>query len=144
MAHIVFNWFWHWLVGWGGVSLLVGIGAGAVWWFIPAIFTKVRALAFNVAIGALAFNAVYTMGFQNGASTTRAQWKADEQRAIERGGDAREAAEQEIPAAEPDQPVVDPEPVLPAPGVAAPTPRPRMRPAAPRWMSDDRYNRDNH
>lgn len=147
MAHIIFNAIWHWLFGWGGISLFVAIGAAAVWWFIPAVFTKVKALAFNVAIGALAFNSVYTMGYQNGASGVRAEWLAAEQRATDRGRDVRETSEREIPAVAVDdeRPALCPD--VPSesntPGVVAPKTTPRARPAVPGWMRNDRHNRDN-
>lgn len=127
----------EWFLGWAGLSLLVGLAAGAAWWFIPAIFSKLRAIAFNVMIGAFAFNFVFSMGFKNGAASTKVQWDAAEQRQRDRGADAREQAEQEIP------PVVDeprPEPV--ASGSVTPIPRRKPVPV-PSWMRDDKYNRDN-
>jgi hypothetical protein len=134
---------WGWLIGWGGLSLLVAAGAGAVWWFIPAIFTKVRALAFNVAVGALAFNFVYTMGLQHGASATKAAWDAAVQQSIDRGGDAREQAESEIPpvAGDPPPPAAC-ELAEPAAPPAASPPAAR-KPAPRRLFPNDRFDRDN-
>ncbi len=138
MSTIIFNWIWHWFVSWAGLSVLVALAAGAAWWLLPPIFVKAKALAFNIMLGALAFNFVYTMGYQNGASITKAEWDKREQAAIDRGRDIRDQAEAEI------EPVVE-EPVVPASGSTAPVPAPRRPvPAPPRWMSDDRYNRDNH
>jgi|GEM_PF-4740743 len=146
MLSLIGHWLRDWFLSWAGLSILVAVGAAVVWWFIPPIFIKVKALAFNVAIGALAFNFVYTMGFENGASSTRTQWKAAEQNAIDRGGTAREQAEQEIPPVV-DAPMVEEQPQpqsCPAPGSTAPAPRPRARPTpVPRELRDDKFNRDN-
>lgn len=130
MTQLILKWTLDWLIGWGGLSLLVALGAGAIWWFIPRIFTNIRAVALNVAIGALAFNAVYTTGYQNGAATTRREWTDAEARTIEHGADVRRNAEQEIEAV-PETPPVAGNPV------------PVPRGAVPRWMRDDRHNRDN-
>lgn len=146
MASLAFHWIVNWLLGWGGISLLVAIGCGAIWWFLPPMAVKARSLALHVGIGALAYNFAYSMGYQNGATTVRTEWKAAEQRAIESGRDARDQAEQEIEPAV-DSPVVEDQPQSqpsPAPpGSVAPVPH--RRPAAvPGWMRNDRNNRDNH
>ncbi len=139
MISLAFHWALNWLIGWGGVSLLVALCAGAVWWFIPAVFIKLRALAFNVAIGALAFNFVYTMGYQHGSDGMRSQWLAAEQRTIEHAADVRRSAEQEIEPVVETQPEACPEPP-PVPGTVTPL---RAPVAVPRWMRDDKRNRDN-
>jgi hypothetical protein len=123
------NWAFNWLFGWGGVSLFVALGAGAVWWFIPAIFVKFRALAFNVAIGALAFNLIFTTGYTNGASDTKAAWDAAERGTAERGDKIREEAEQAIP------PEAGPDDVVPAPVTNPPSGRVRHHKL-------DKYDRD--
>jgi hypothetical protein len=92
IGRLVFNWLW----GYGGISLIVAIGAGAAWLLLPACLVKSRGLALHVAIGAIAFNIVYSMGFSNGASTVRRQWADAEQNMLSKGSDARKEAEAEI------------------------------------------------
>jgi hypothetical protein len=133
VTELLFRWTLDWLIGWGGLSLFVGLGAGAAWFLLPALFVKLRALAFNVALGAFAFNTVYTMGYGNGAATTKAEWKAAEGRGIKTGEDDRTTSEQEIP------PVVEQT-------VEGPVAKPHNPPAAPprkRLFRGDPYNRDN-
>lgn len=131
MTQLVLKWALDWLIGWGGLSLIVAAAAAAVWVIVPRIFTTIRAIAFNVAIGALAFNFAYTMGYRHGANVTRAEWAAAEARQLERGADARAEAEQAIPQLDGAQPD------------AVPVPVPVPRNGVPRWMRDDIYNRDN-
>lgn len=73
MLHLIFSWVTDWLFGWGGVSLLVAIGAGLVWWSVP--IPRLQTLAGGVAIGALAFNIAYTTGYSAGASETNTAWE---------------------------------------------------------------------
>jgi len=139
MMSLAFHWIVNWLIGWGGISLLVAIGAGVVWWFLPPFAVKARSLAMHVGIGALAYNFAYSMGYQNGATTVRTEWKAAEQRAIDRAKDAHVDAAETIPL-EPETAQSCPE-AAPAPGVVAPLPRPPR--VIPRWMRDDRYHRND-
>lgn len=136
---LLWTWFIDWLIGWGGLSLVIAACAGAVWWFVPV--PAIRTLALHIAIGALAFTSVYSMGYNDGAAATRTEWKAEELRAVEQGSSAHREAEQAIPpAVEEPAPATCPEPLTP--GSVAPAPR---KPApVPRWMRDDRHNRDNH
>jgi hypothetical protein len=119
-------------IGWLGIGLIPALACAAVVWFFPPL--RKFAIAAGV-LWAVAFLA-YTYGDNNGADRVQDDWKAAEQRAIERGSDARSEAESAIP------PLVEeprPEPVVP--GVVAPVPR--SKPAAPRRLSNDRYERDN-
>lgn len=65
---------WGWMLSWGGLSLIVSIAAGLVWWFIPPIFTKLRTIALQVCIGAAIGNAVFTKGYGDGVSVTKDAW----------------------------------------------------------------------
>ena len=70
-AQVLWHSFTHWIIGWGGVSLLVAALAGALWYFTPPILSspEARAVLFNVALGALAFsfisNYFYTSGYSS-------------------------------------------------------------------------------
>jgi hypothetical protein len=114
------KWIVGWL-GWFGIGAVPIAIAVAIIWFFP----RIRTVAAMVAVGwALAFGS-YTLGDINGAARIKAEWKAAEQRAIEKGRNARERAEQDIPA-------------------VAPDPGPRNRDNPPKWVRDDPDNRDNH
>lgn len=123
-------------IAWLGVGLLPVAVAAAVIWFFPP-FRRIAILA--AAFWLTAFIAL-TVGDTNGARRVTSEWKAAEQRAIERGSDVREQAEKEIP------PVVGD----PAPAACEPAPPPAAVPATRRWpwprrvRDNDPYNRDNH
>lgn len=126
-----------WIAG-GAVPLLI---AAAVIWFFPS-FRQIAALA--AAFWFAAFTA-YTVGDTNGASRVQSKWDAAEQYAVREGRDAHAQAERTIEQvlAEPDATPACDKPVPGPPGAAA-TPARRVVPRpVPRWMQNDRHNRDN-
>lgn len=137
-----------WILSIVGVLGVGGFAAALI--FAPplaAAFVKIalnvleRILSTRIGVGIVVGIACSIAGFlygeHEGAAGVQAKWDAAEQRAIQRGSNARETAEQEIP------PVVEEprqEPVVP--GVVTPVPR-RKPVAAPDWMRNDPDNRDN-
>lgn len=93
-----------WFLQWAGLSALapvvglLGLGfsitaaAIAVAVFIPAL----RRIALPVALAAGVATIVYGKGVHDGSAIKQAAWDAAEQRAIQRGDDARKASERDI------------------------------------------------
>jgi len=85
------KWLAAW-VAWLGIGLVPLAVAAAVMWAFPPL--RKWALLAGIGWGLWFFG--YTLGDTNGAARITKEWRAAEQRAIQRGADARERAEREI------------------------------------------------
>lgn len=67
---LVGHWFTTWVVGWGGIGLVVALAAWALWYFTPAFLSESKHIILQVAIGATVFTLAstyfYTSGYNAG------------------------------------------------------------------------------
>ena len=83
----------HTLIGWLGLTAVIVAGCAAIAWFFPPL----RRIAAEVAAVAIAAASIYTKGNRDEAR----KWSDAENRAIDKGNDARAAAERDV-SADPD------------------------------------------
>src|ERR1017187_8402355 len=70
MLTLVWNWFTHWIIGWGGIGALVSAIAWALWFFCPAALLTYKSQLLHIAIAATVFTFAsgyfYTSGYNKG------------------------------------------------------------------------------
>lgn len=86
----------HWIftsfVAWLGIGGLVAVGALALGYFFPSM----RRVAIEIAVAVLSFGLIYAKGRSEGKAAKQKEWDDAEQRSIQRGKDARVAAERDV------------------------------------------------
>lgn len=94
---------WHFLFGWAGVDMLIGLAAVAVAVLVPpavvAFIPELRKWAVCVAVVAFTLMGAIAYGYKNGSDEVRRQWDAALTREVEKGSKARADAERDVPDA---------------------------------------------
>jgi hypothetical protein len=85
------KWIAGW-IAWFGFGLVPFAIAAAVIWLFPPL----RKWALLAAVGWGLWFFGYTLGDTNGAARITAEWRAAELRAVQKGAEARQRAEQEV------------------------------------------------
>lgn len=66
---LVGHWLINWVVGWGGIGLVVTIAAWLLWYFTPTFLSESKNVILQVAIGATVFTLASTYFYTNGYNT---------------------------------------------------------------------------
>jgi hypothetical protein len=100
------NWLslvWHFLFGWAGVDMLIGLACVAVAILEPPIVAVIipdlRKWAIAGAVVAFTLTGAIAYGYKHGSDEKQRQWDAALSRELELGEKARAAAERDVPVA---------------------------------------------
>lgn len=87
LTHWVFTSF----VAWLGIGGLIAVGALVLGYFFPPI----RRVAIEIAVAVLTIGLVYARGRKEGSAAKQKDWDNAEAKSVQRGKDARAAAERD-------------------------------------------------
>jgi len=87
MFSFVWNWIWEWVFGWGGLGAVVSVAAWALWYFMPEISPKFKALLLHIAVAVTLFTVAstyfFTKGYDDGTAVITKQWDAANAKAVQ-------------------------------------------------------------
>lgn len=78
-------------LAWLGIGGLIAVGALVLGYFFPGI----RRIAIEIAVAVLTIGLIYAKGRREGSAATQRKWNEAEAKSIQRGKDARTAAERD-------------------------------------------------
>lgn len=78
-------------LAWLGIGGLIAVGALVLGYLFPST----RRIAIEIAVAILTVGLIYARGRREGSSAKQAEWNRAEEKSVQRGKDARTAAESE-------------------------------------------------
>lgn len=79
-------------LAWLGIGGLIAVGALVLGYFFPPI----RRIAIEIAVAVMTVGLIYAKGRREGSAAKQAEWNRAEDKSVQRGKDARTAAERDV------------------------------------------------
>lgn len=86
----IWHWIVGWIIGWGGLGLLISVGLWAAWYFSPIAKTQLLHAAIVATAITISSTYVYTKGYNNGRSDVLHAVAAQDAKAVEEGNAAND------------------------------------------------------